>query len=170
VDVWIDPGHGGFDKGNLGYDKVRVEKNVVFQLSAHLYNSLGAIGYSSFITRLSDYYPTLSDRAAMASGDLANINGDRGVCQLFISMHLDARDDASKLGTTTYYPQFKLYERKKNAVLISKQMGETIHPKLMQNATLAFFGCNQDLHVLSRNYEVLRESTVPSILIESCML
>lgn len=49
-------------------------------------------------------------------------------------------------------------------------MAQIIHPKLMQNAALAFFGCNQDLHVLSRNYEVLRESTVPSILIESCML
>src|SRR5437762_4540012 len=60
VDVWIDPGHGGPDKGNPGYDKVRVEKNIALQLSAHLYNSLGAAGYSSYITRLSDYYPTLS--------------------------------------------------------------------------------------------------------------
>src|SRR5262249_17853037 len=44
------------------------------------------------------------------------------------------------------------------------------HPSQAHAEAVAFIGCNQDLHVLSRNYEVLRESTVPSILIESCML
>lgn len=67
VDVWVDPGHGGHDKGTLGYDSVRVEKNIALQVSAHLFARLGDLGYSVYLTRLSDYFVPLEDRAAMAS-------------------------------------------------------------------------------------------------------
>ena len=92
VDVWVDPGHGGYDKGTPGYDSVRVEKNIALQVSAHLNSQLSNLAYSVYLTRLSDYYVPLEDRARMASGELANVNGDIGICQLLISMHMDARE------------------------------------------------------------------------------
>lgn len=70
VDLWVDPGHGGQDKGNLGFDAVRVEKDIALQVSAHPYSQLANLGYSVYLTRLSDYSVPLEDRAAMASGDL----------------------------------------------------------------------------------------------------
>ena len=170
VDVWVDPGHGGYDKGNLGYDSVRVEKNIALQVSAHLYSQITNLGYSVYLTRLSDYFVPLEDRAAMASGELANVNGDLGIAQLFISMHMDAREDKSKIGTTTYYQKTLDRNRRKDASLVGKNMADIIHPRLIANTAAAFLGCNKDLKVLPANYSVLRHSAVPSILIESCIL
>jgi N-acetylmuramoyl-L-alanine amidase len=170
VDVWLDAGHGGGDTGTPGYDHVRVEKNIALQVSAHTYSALTNLGYSVYLTRLSDYYVTLGDRARMASGDLANINGDRAICQLFISLHMDGREDPTKRGSTTYAPKFKLYAKKKNAMLSSFFDANIVHDKFIQNAAIAFLGCHRNIGVRFANYQVLRESTVPSILIESCIL
>jgi len=35
VDIWLDPGHGGHDKGTLGFDGIRVEKTIAIQVNAH---------------------------------------------------------------------------------------------------------------------------------------
>ena len=108
VDVWLDAGHGGGDTGTPGYDHVRVEKNIALQVTAQTYAALTNLGYSVYLTRLSDYPVTLGDRARMSGGELANVNGDRGICQLFISLHMDGREDPAKLGSTTCAPKFKL--------------------------------------------------------------
>ncbi len=170
VDIWVDAGHGGGDIGTPGFDKIRVEKTIAFQVYAHTYAALTNLGYSVFPTRLSDYFVTLGDRAKMANGDLANVNGDRAVCQLFISLHMDARDDPSQRGTTTYTPKFKLSARKKNAMLASFFNAFIVHSKLIQNAAIAFLGCHKDIGVRFANYQVLRETKGASILVESCIL
>ena len=170
VDIWLDPGHGGNDKGTLGFDGIRVEKTIAIQVNAHLYTQLINLGYSVYITRLSDYSIPLEDRARMASGELANVNGDLGICQLFISMHMDAREDRSKFGTTTYYQSTMDRNRRKDASLVGKGMADIIHPRLIANTAAAFLGCSSNLNVLPANYSVLRNSAVPSILIESCIL
>ena len=171
VDVWVDPGHGGYDTGTPGFDSVRKEKNIALQVSANLFSQLANLGYSAYLTRLSDYDVPLEDRGAMASGDLANVNGDLGVCQLFVSMHMDARDNKpDQFGTTTYYQKTMDKNRRKDASLIGKGMADIIHPRLIANTAAAFLGCNKDLKVRPANYSVLRNSAVPSILIESGIL
>jgi N-acetylmuramoyl-L-alanine amidase len=170
VDVWVDPGHGAHDIGTPGFDSVRVEKNIALQVSAHVFARISDLGYSVYLTRLSDYFVPLEDRARMASGELANVNGDLGICQLFISMHMDGREDQSKFGTTTYYQKTMDRNRRKNASLVGKGMADIIHPRLISNTAAAFLGCNKDLKVRPANYSVLRNSAVPSILVESCIL
>lgn len=75
-----------------------------------------------------------------------------------------------KLGTTTYYQKTLDRNRRKDASLVGKGMADIIHPRLIANTAAAFLGCNKNLKVLPANYSVLRNSAVPSILIESCIL
>ncbi len=170
VDIWLDAGHGGGDTGTPGYDHVRVEKNIALQVTTQTYNALTNLGYSVYLTRLGDYFVSLGDRADMAGGDLANVNGDRAICQLFISLHMDGREDPAKLGSTTYAPRFKLYTKKKNAMLSSFFDANIVHDKFIQNAAIVFQGCHRNIGVRFADYQVLRESKVNSILVESCIL
>ena len=56
--------------------------------------------YKVYYTRLSDWYPTLTERY-----DLANtVNADR-----FLSVHINSADSASAKGTETLYKDYKTY-------------------------------------------------------------
>src|SRR5262245_33381644 len=74
VDVWIDPGHGGTDPGNLGFsgNPSGYEKVLTLVVSNALYNRLGQIGYCALLTRNGDTNPTKILRADMASGRASN--------------------------------------------------------------------------------------------------
>src|SRR5262245_60104587 len=82
VDVWIDPGHGGADVGTVGFGGT-LEKNVTLQVSAHLFSRLAQIGYSSLLTRSSDSFPTLEQRARIANGDAPNDGNEQEESQIF---------------------------------------------------------------------------------------
>jgi len=74
--IVIDPGHGGKDPGAIGiYDK---EKTVVLDIGKRVAYYLKRKGYKVFLTRNSDTYPTLTQRALLAN----NKNAD-----IFVSIH-----------------------------------------------------------------------------------
>lgn len=56
IDVWIDPGHGGGDPGNLPADNnpAHNESQITIQQSAALLNSLLNLAYNVALTRNSD--------------------------------------------------------------------------------------------------------------------
>ncbi len=90
--VVIDAGHGGKDPGAIGRNGA-YEKSVNLAIAKDLKNILQQRGLSVVMTRSSDKFVDLDERA-----DIANRNDAR----LFVSIHSNARDDSSMRGYTVY--------------------------------------------------------------------
>ena len=90
--VIIDAGHGGQDSGAIR-DGV-LEKDLTLDVALRLDQLLRARGLTTKLTRPSDSYVSLADRAAAA-------NRDRDC--LFVSIHFDEGGRAAATGVNTYY-------------------------------------------------------------------
>ncbi len=78
--VCIDPGHGGYDPGAVAFDGLR-EKDVVLDISKKLDDKLRTFELDVVLTRETDVYIPLLERA--------NIANEAGV-DLFVSVHTNA--------------------------------------------------------------------------------
>lgn len=139
--VVIDPGHGGKDPGALSVTK-KHEKDfnlsVALKVQALLFkeNNIDVV-----MTRDSDSYPTLSERAKLANEVNANV---------FVSIHGNSNPSSKPSGTETYY-----YERAS-----SKDLANVIHKYLVKATGLSDRGVkNSSLHVI-------RETKMPAVLVE----
>lgn len=91
--IVIDPGHGGEDPGAEG--TYIYEKEVTLKTAQAVAEKLRSAGANVILTRTSDIYVTLEDRAEMS-----NVNN----ADLFISLHYDSTaSGTSATGFTTYY-------------------------------------------------------------------
>lgn len=91
--VFIDPGHGGHDPGNLGVIGIH-EKKVVLAISKQIKKTLDVSGrYDVRLTRNSDFYVDHRERFRMAQ---------RADADLFISVHADAFTNKKANGGTVY--------------------------------------------------------------------
>ena len=90
--VIIDPGHGGKDPGCIGKNGTR-EKDVVLSVGKKLKAKLDASGFKTYMTRTSDNYIKLADRAEFAE----QRKGD-----LFISLHANANPSRAVKGFSIY--------------------------------------------------------------------
>ena len=89
--IMIDPGHGKRDSGALGARFK--EKDIVLQISKRVRDILKAKGYRVLMTRSTDLFPSLNDRA-----DLCNkLSPD-----IFVSIHCNAAGAKSARGIETY--------------------------------------------------------------------
>jgi N-acetylmuramoyl-L-alanine amidase len=91
--IVIDPGHGGRDDGAQNKALQLKEKILTLDLANRLKSQLNDRGYTVYLTRTSDTYVELENRA-----DTAN----RRNADLFISLHLNASTDTSVRGAETY--------------------------------------------------------------------
>ena len=139
--VVIDPGHGGKDPGAqsvLGY----WEKDVNLKISNKLVNYLRQAGVEVVMTRDSDVYPTLEERAALAN----RVNAD-----LFVSIHCDKNGDRVHRGFTLY--------RARSASSQTKKAGRILENHL-SNAGISSKGLR------SADYRVLVQTNGPAVLVE----
>lgn len=90
--IVIDPGHGGKDPGCIGRGGTK-EKIVVLSVAKKLKKSLDAAGYKTFLTRSSDSFLKLADRAEFAEKKKAD---------LFISLHANANPSRNVKGFSVY--------------------------------------------------------------------
>lgn len=90
--VVIDPGHGGIDPGSSAFGIV--EKNLTLDLAKRLERILSSNGLTTELTRRSDTYIELQDRAEQANSRSGTI---------FVSLHFNAHTDRSISGTETLY-------------------------------------------------------------------
>jgi len=90
--IVIDPGHGGKDPGCIGKGGTK-EKTVVLSVAKKLKNSLDAAGYKTFLTRSSDSFLKLAERAEFAEKKRAD---------LFISLHANANPSRNVKGFSVY--------------------------------------------------------------------
>ncbi len=91
--IVLDPGHGGKDPGAIGPRGLR-EKDVVLALAQRIKPRLEAMGYEVLMTRSSDVFVELKDRARFANDNKAD---------LFVSIHTNASKNRKVRGIETYF-------------------------------------------------------------------
>lgn len=175
VDVWIDPGHGGGDPGNPGFDGVAAhrEKHVCLEVSQVLSSRLSQIGYTSLLTRNGDHDVSKEDRAAMAIGLVPNDEDQAEPGQMQVGIHMNAPLEAGNavpFGTETFFPPYKKYSRLIDSYRVDSSFAYVVHSCLIQNTPAAFMGCNDDRGVKYATHRVTKKARVPSILVEVCFL
>ena len=90
--VVLDPGHGGQDSGAICGSVA--EKDLTLDVALRAELLLRAAGFTTVLTRDSDSYVSLADRASL---------GNRAENSLFVSIHFnDSRREAAS-GVETYY-------------------------------------------------------------------
>lgn len=137
--IVIDAGHGGEDPGApaSSYN----EKQATLKTAMALSSRLKQAGVNVILTRNSDDFVSLNDRAYISNQASADA---------FISIHYDSTEIPNEIsGTTTYY----YHENDKN-------LAETINKQLQINNPLPNNGTRFG------DYYVLRENTRPSVLLE----
>jgi N-acetylmuramoyl-L-alanine amidase len=91
--VVLDPGHGGEDDGARGRRGL-LEKDVALELAQSLARQLTEAGMEARLTRDSDVFVPLWDRARKANAEGAD---------LFISLHLNADPSRQARGSEVYF-------------------------------------------------------------------
>ena len=143
--VFIDPGHGGTDPGASGNGLY--EKEVVLSIAKKVRNILISKGFEVELSRSTDQYVSLSDRAAQANAWDAD---------LFVSIHCNSATSSSANGTECYtHPTANTSTKS-----LSKNMASALASKL---------GLTNRGHK-EANFAVLRLSNMPSILIETAFI
>lgn len=164
--IVIDPGHGGKDPGAQNPALGLAEKNLTLDLAKRLQKRLEALGYKVTLTRTSDKFVELEDRAAFAN---------RSGADLFISLHFNAVGTASVHGIETFAmtPQNQPSSNRVNLTDADKRNypGNANDPWnvllgfYVQNELLKFTG-GDDRGVKRARFVVLREVSCPAILVE----
>ncbi|RNF40320.1 cell wall hydrolase [Planococcus salinus] len=147
--VIIDPGHGAHDPGGVGNGFQ--EKNVVLNVGRHMKSYFDKTPITAKMTRNSDVFVTLGDRAKFASRN----GGD-----IFVSLHTNALNGSANGQETFYYAKTaatnpNVKQSRALAIYLQARMQETWN---LRNRGVNPFGYG--------NFAVLRNNTVPAALIE----
>ncbi len=157
--IVIDPGHGGRDPGAVG-TAVR-EKDVSLMVGLRLKAILEKQGYRVAMTRGADNALTLAQRG--------RIKGD-----LFVSLHCNTAGNKGVTGIETWYaaPVGSYSSKTPNLAYRDKVTGNQSDG---QNQRLAYeiqryimhtTGSKTDRGLKKSRFQVLRQSKVPSVLVE----
>ncbi|CAK7023179.1 N-acetylmuramoyl-L-alanine amidase [Tissierella sp.] len=139
--VFLDAGHGGKDPGALG-NSLR-EKDINLSVALKVGEILKRYNIDVLYSRTTDIFIELSERATMANKANADI---------FISIHCNADESVNAKGVETYsYP--------------SSSKGTTL-AKYIQDSILQNKVYTLDRGIKIANFAVLRQSIMPSALIE----
>lgn len=137
--VVLDAGHGGSDPGAISVTKKK-EKDFNLAVTLKVYELLlKESKIEVVLTRDSDTYPTLPERAKLAN----DLNAD-----IFISIHANA-GSATASGVETYYTRSE-----------SLALANVMHKHLVSSSGLT------DRKVRTKNLHVTRETKMPAVLLE----
>ncbi|MGZ9583111.1 N-acetylmuramoyl-L-alanine amidase [Paenibacillus marinisediminis] len=139
--VVIDPGHGGGDSGAVSV-RNRYEKDLNLAIASKVAElAKNEPKLNVVLTRDTDVYPKLSERAAFAN----KIEAD-----LFVSIHGNSVDKNPNVnGTETYFNRAD-----------SKALAEVMHKHLLVGTQFV------DRKVKQADHKVTRETVMPAILLE----
>ena len=164
--IVIDPGHGGKDPGNQF--SAHNEKTYTLLLANELARQLNAAGFRTALTRTKDTYVDLENRPAFAN---------RKGADLFVSLHFNATSagKSSVSGAETYCitpvgaSSSNSQGRGASYGRTTGNLAETESLLLayqVQKALVKNLGAN-DRSVRRARFAVLREASMPAILVES---
>lgn len=143
ITVIVDPGHGDHDPGANGFGYL--EKNVVLDVSLRMKKYFQLTPIHVELTRERDVFVALSDRAAFAQLNKAD---------LFVGVHANALNGSANGQETFYYAANNTNDDQ------SKALATYIHKRMQEAWGLA------DRGIKYGNYHVLRENSVPAALAE----
>lgn len=137
--IVIDPGHGGQDAGSISADN-RYEKDATMETSETVAKALRAKGAKVILTRSSDEYVGLEERAQVSN---------RNKADAFICIHFDstAQENVAS-GTTTYYYH-------DNSKLLADKLNQQIAKLPLPNRGVEF-----------GDHQVTRDNNQPAVLLE----
>ncbi|MGL5001300.1 MAG: N-acetylmuramoyl-L-alanine amidase [Cetobacterium sp.] len=177
--IAIDAGHGGKDPGAIGFKKYK-EKDIALAVSKKLQTRLSK-DFNIIMTRSNDTFITLSERSRIAN---------RAKADLFVSLHLNASNNATANGMEIFYfskksspyaEKIASYENSfgekygEKTGSIAQIMGELSYNKNMEksitvakplNTSMAKRLNMRDRGIYGANFAVLRGFNGPGILVE----
>jgi N-acetylmuramoyl-L-alanine amidase len=139
--IVVDPGHGGKDPGTISRSGL-MEKTVTLPVATELARLLREDGFDVAMTRRSDVFIELDERAAIAN---------RFGADLFISIHADACPDPFMRGFTVYTCQGAAADSRGIAVAVAEALRGSE---------------GEGLGMRQANYRVLVMTQCPAILVE----
>jgi len=145
--IMLDAGHGGSDPGAPGVIEGTHEKNLTLIMCGMLQSELEALGYTVLQTRTADRFVSLGART-----DYANL----ALPYIFVSIHCNSIEDPEFEGLMTFIHPAASRESRALAALV-------------QSSGVQAVGA-VDKGVREANFFVLRETVMPSILIETGFL
>lgn len=95
ITLCLDPGHGGAESGTLNYNGTGLEKDYNLKIAKYCYDELQKYNCKIVMTRSTDKYMGLEERAEYAKQQGA---------QYLISFHLNASQKHNAYGAEVYYP------------------------------------------------------------------
>jgi len=187
--LMIDPGHGGHDPGAIGVSGVH-EKDVVLDIARRMAEEMNGLrGVAAKLTRDSDVFLPLGDRAEL---------GRKAKADLFISIHADSTPNHTARGLSVYTLSDKASDKfasmladKENKVdgpnldfhVQDKEVANILFDltarrtrNIAQRVKVGFIkGIGRRWELLEQpmraaNFAVLRQPDVPAMLIETGFL
>ena len=159
--IVVDPGHsstqtgGWLDPGAIGPITKLQERDITLSISLKLKALLESAGARVIMTHTNSTALSLAERAA-----IANNNG----AAIFVSIHANSSVNKSLSGHSTYF-----YAPAGDELLGSQRYNRQKLASLVQREMLKAAG-RKDIGILESNFAVLRETRVPSILVETAFL
>lgn len=146
--VIIDPGHGGKDPGKVA-GKV-MEKDINLEIAKKLQKYLELADCTVIMTRVDDMSKSTGKKADMYKRK-TTANGSQA--DIFVSIHQNSFSDASAKGAMVFY-----FNESDN----SKRLAECIQKQIK-----SFVDYRNKMEAKSNgNYFVLRQTTMPAVLVE----
>lgn len=142
--IAVDAGHGGDDSGAVNQAVGVNEKTINLAISQQLQRILDSRGHQILMTRRTDVFVPLGQRA-----ELANTAGT----EIFVSIHCNSAENAGATGIETYHHS-------------NSEMGQALATQV-HHALIAAFPSHQNRGVKSANFQVLRETQMPACLVET---
>lgn len=153
--IVIDPGHGSIqpggwsDPGAVGPSKL-YERDVVLDIAVKTAKILRGDGATVILTRTGDTSLSLVGRA-----DVANQNN----ADVFVSIHANSNTSSTPSGTSTYY-----YGSVNGQELARKKLAAAVQQELVNSLG------RRNIGIIQGNYAVLRNTLMPSILVETAFI
>lgn len=164
--VILDAGHGGHDKGAVGSDTA-FEKDMALDVVLKINKLLKKLGVKTKLTRKSDYFVTLKDRAKMANKYKDHI---------FVSMHFNAARNKKAQGVEIFAmtPQYSgsTGTRGLRKTDFKAHPGNTydeanvLLAEMIHRPMAKWFPKEKDRGIKRARFSVLRNTRIPAVLIE----
>ncbi len=151
--VMIDPGHGGEDFGTHSLKPPRYQEKYLNLSTAYMLKGcLQQMGYKTTLTRHNDTFISLGQRAALANSEKPTV---------FVSVHYNSAPSTQAEGVEVFF-----YRSNKNIerTAQSKKLAELVLNKILAKTQAKSRG------VKHGDFAVIRETTMPAILIEGGFL
>ena len=147
--IVVDAGHGGHDSGTKALTDGLTEKSLTLPIAKMLAADLAAQGATVIMTRQTDVFIPLEERAAIANRNHAN---------LFLCVHINSNGrNTSTSGSITFYH---------NADPISSTLADCIERQLPAASGIPAIGIWSDTKIYDVGFSVLRNTRMPAVLME----